>query len=129
MAAIPAGAIEPGSTEYSTRDDLEAGLAQVGGGAPPVMGGGAPSPTSTVPDQGDPFADMLGGIIQPDKIPLTSGLSVGPGAGPAGIQPSSPTDNDLGHKLKLLATQSTSPTLRRLAQARLRRMYRGVDNG
>jgi hypothetical protein len=130
---IPAGAITPGSTAYGDRKKLESGLKAVGGGAPTVGGGAAPSPapspTTTMPDIGNPLSDMLAGRIKTGSGPLTSGMSVGPGNGPAGQLPSSPTDNDLGHKLKMLATQSTSPTLRRLAAARLKRMYRGVDSG
>lgn len=121
-------AIEPGSTDYGDRQTLEAGLAQVGGGAP-TGGGGTPSPTTVMPSAGNPLSSLLSGAISPGDSPITSGLSVGPGDGPMNAPPVSPTDNDLGYKLKLIASQSTSPTLRRLAMARLKRMYRGVYSG
>lgn len=124
--AIPMGAIEPGSTSYGDRQVLEAGLSEVSGGTAPSPGNPGAAPTTAFPDTGNPFSHMLSGEISPEDQPLTSGLSVGPGPSP-NLQPG-PLDGDLGSRLKAIANQTTSPTLRRLAVARLRRMYRGVDN-
>lgn len=122
--AIPMGAIEPGSTAYGDRQTLEAGLEGLNPQTPTAGNPGA-APTTTFPDAGNPFSHMLSGDISPDSMPLTSGLSVGPGPSPA---TPGPLDGDLGSRLKAIADQTTSPTLRRLAVARLRRMYRGVDS-
>lgn len=129
--AVPKEAITPGSTEYGTRQTLEQGLQQgsVGGGSP--LGGGSPSPApATVPQGGNAISDMLAGKLQAGgDQPLTEGLSVGPGGGPVGQPQAGPLDNDLGNKLKMIASQSTSPTLRRLAVNKLRSMYREGTRG
>lgn len=126
--AIPMGAIEPGSTEYGDRQTLEQGLQALSGGAAPEMGGEVMSPTTTVPAQGSPFSSLLAGDVAPNSNnPLTAGLSVGPGAGPQ--RAPGPTDNDVGDRLRMIAEQSSSATLRRLAVLRLQAMQRGADNG
>lgn len=126
--AVDPKAISPNSTAYGDRQTLEAGLSQAGGGGE----GGAPTgagPAPILPATGNPLGDMLSGAITPDSSgPLTEGLSVGPGAGPI-EQPPGPYDNDEARKLQELSTQSTSPTLRRLAQIRLQQIYKGEPSG
>lgn len=116
------GSIEPDSLEYGARDDLEAGLPaampQPTAGAAPETGAGA------IAFEGpgeDPFELMLG-AEEGNNIPITEGLSVGPGAGPAarGLPPLDSMDQ----RLKLVATGARSPVLRAMARNALRRRLR-----
>lgn len=112
--------IEPGSLEYGDRQAMSNNLQQA---LPALQGGASPSgPAPGAPAPGaaqDPLARLLGGKFSSD-LPPTDGLSVGPGAGPpstgAGIA-SSP----LIEKLRLIATEASSPLLRQHARAALRR--------
>jgi len=112
--------IEPGSLEYGDRQVVANRLQQA---IPSLQGGATPSgPAPGAPAPGapqDPLARLLGGAYSSD-LPPTDGLSVGPGAGPpstgAGIA-SSP----LIEKLRLIATEASSPLLRTYARASLRR--------
>lgn len=118
-----AAGIAPGSLEYGARDDLVAGLQSAVGSPSPT---GAPNPQV---EQGpppldsvdDPIAALLGGQIDPGQSgnPLTSGLSVGAGPGPAGTQPQKDPK-----KLQLMqiATTAASPIIRAAARAELRRL-------
>lgn len=116
--------IEPGSTEYGDRQGLEANLQQVIGGAAPVGGpqqvaGGTPIPTPE-----DPIGALIGGDIDPGVAgPVTDGLSVGPGNSPG--NPMDPLQTDRAQRLRLLATQASTPAVRSTARRMLRQMSRG----
>lgn len=123
--AVDPKAIEPGSTEFGDRAGLEQGLVaanQAAGGGP----AGVAPPTTAVPSGGNAISDMLSGAIKTDSgLPLTDGLGVGPGQGPASQQTAGPLDSDLATKLKMLASQASSPALRLLALNQLKRIHRG----
>ncbi len=108
--------IEPGSTESGQRQVLEQGLAELGAGA----AGPAPAPSGggALPSPGNPLQSLLSGEVVPDSgnVPLTDGLSVGPGAGGAQGPPDSRKE-----RLKLLSQHAQSPTLRAGALAALRK--------
>jgi hypothetical protein len=112
--------IEPGSLDYGNRQVVANRLQET---IPALQGGSVPSaPAPGAPAPGgpqDPIARLLSGGYSSD-LPPTDGLSVGPGAGPAstgvGIA-SSP----LIEKLRLIATEASSPLLRTYARASLRR--------
>lgn len=106
---MPAGidktqkAIEPGSTPYGERGNLEANISQgmspgAAPGAPGVSppGVGAPTPT-------DPIGALLSGEIKGDNLPVTEGLSVGPGSGPPEQDPMMSTR---AQKLRMIATEA-----------------------
>ena len=107
-------AIQPGSTESGQRQVLEQGLAELGAGAsqaPAPQGGGS------LPSPGNPLQSLLSGEVNPGgDVPLTDGLSVGPGLGGDQGAPDSRKE-----RLKLLAQHAESPTLRAGAIAALRR--------
>jgi hypothetical protein len=112
--------IEPGSLPQGDRQVVKDRLQQ---SLSSLQGGGAPSaPASGAPASGgpqDPLARLLGGKFSSD-LPPTDGLSVGPGAGPAstGVAIAS---SPLIDKLRLIATEASSPLLRAYARASLRR--------
>ena len=112
--------IQPGSVPSGERDDLEAGLAQaVGGGAgaaPTAPPGGA----SSFPSMSSPLGAMLSGEVKQDGLPLTDGLSNGPGAGPSRGNPVMQSPEAV--KLRSLAEHSKTPLVRALALRRLMAM-------
>ena len=117
-----AAAITPGSLEYGDRQKLVAGLQSVGTGGQPA----APNPAAgTLPPPvdgaNDPLAALLGGQINPQGTdnPLTSGLSVGPGNGPDGVQN---LQDPRKVRLQQIATKASSPMLRAAARLELRRL-------
>jgi len=115
--------IEPGSTEFGDRARLEQGLAAVSGAGQPAQGRpgvGAP-PQGGLPDSGDPISALLAGKGASD-LPVTEGMSVGPGGGPMGAEP----DLDLVQKLEALAVGARTPALRVAARQSLRRLRRGA---
>ena len=107
--------IQPGSTESGQRQVLEQGLSELGapgGGPEPAPGGGG-----ALPSPGNPLQSLLSGEVNPGgDVPLTDGLSVGPGLGGDQGAPDSRKE-----RLKLLAQHAESPTLRAGAIAALRR--------
>lgn len=116
--------IEPGSVPHGDRKGLEQSLQDVLAspeGGPPVEGeAAAPIPTSN-----DPVGALLGGELAPNNdVPLTSGMSVGPGNN---------TDvnnimlTDRANQLRLLATQAITPSLRATALRMLKRMTQGSE--
>jgi hypothetical protein len=121
---LVSGSIEPGSIPYGERGQLQDNISSVmsgasggqqgGGGAP--AGGGAPPP---LPSTGDPMASLLGGAVAGDDLPVTDGLSIGPGAG-------APTNDPMlgtkAQKYRSLATEASSPAVRALARQALRKM-------
>jgi hypothetical protein len=118
-------AIAPGSLPYGDRGPLEQGLsaAMAGGGAP--AGGstaGAPAMGPAVPPEGA-LGSLLSGAVKPSGVPLTDGLSVGPGSSPVD---SGALLGDRATKLRAIATQASSPLLRKMAIDELRRMARGI---
>jgi len=112
--------IEPGSLEYGDRQAITGRLqdsisAIQGGGPPSAPAPGAPAPGPAV----DPLARLLGGKYSSD-LPVTDGLSVGPGAGPA-LPGGGVASSPLVEKLRIIATEANSPLLRQYARAQLRR--------
>lgn len=121
---LTSAAIAPGSTDYGDRQKLEGSLSaivgQQGGGAASAPGGGSPGPV--VPE--DALGALMSGQISPGgDLPLTDGLSVGPGAGPA-AQQEDPLLGDRANRLRMIASQAASPQLRALARSELKRMTR-----
>jgi len=115
-------AIAPGSTEYGDRGALEAAIGSAGGGGPAAPSAGGGGPTTALPSATDPLGALLGGGITPGELPLTDGLSAGPGAGPN--MGDDPMLSDYATRLRTLATEAASPMLRSAARNRLRRMSR-----
>jgi len=111
------GSIEPGSIPQGDRAGLEQGLAGLGGGgagSSAVAAGAAAAPTGG----NDPISALLSGDVDPGgQGPITDGLSVGPGDGPA-TEPQSPQII----RLQQIATQASSPLLRSAARNELRRI-------
>ena len=103
--------IEPGSIPHGGRAGLEQNLGELpstGATQPaqPAVGGAAPSGA-------DPLGAILGGEVNPggQNVPLTDGLSVGPGqGGPADIP------SEKNQRLALLAKASRSPQIRAAAR-------------
>ncbi len=113
-------ALEPGSVPSGERAELEGGLAAaVGGGqgaGPAAPAGGAPA----FPSMTNPLGMMLSGAVGQDDRPLTDGLSLGPGAGPAPEQSVMLTAE--ADKLRALAIHAETPLVRALARYRLQQM-------
>lgn len=126
MTASPSqliSAIEPGSTDYGDRQTLEAGLAASSPDGAPAPDPAAAAVAPPVDAGGDPLSALLSGAVNPGGSgPLTSGLSVGPGAGPMGqLGQVDPKEE----RLRQVATQSQSPVVRALARNELRRLTAG----
>lgn len=113
--------IEPGSTEYGDRQTLEAGLAQLGPSGVTPEGGPAPA-AAGMPLPDDPIGALLGGSVSmpPTDGPLTAGLSVGAGPGP--MSEALPAEDPRAQKLRMVATQAASPSLRHIARRMLERL-------
>lgn len=123
---MPAGiertqaAIAPGSTEYGERQNLEQGISSAMGAAGQPTGGAQPAvPVPPMPD--NPLGALLSGEIKGDQLPVTDGLSVGPGAGPPQNDPMMSTR---AQRLRTIATEAASPVARSAARRALRRMTR-----
>ena len=107
MADI-ADSISPGSTEYGERQVIEERIRQIG-----ARGGQrAPAPSGRVMQN---TQDRLQRPVS--EKPITAGLSVGPGAGPAQGDPSSLPQVE---RYRILATEARNPYLRHLARTALR---------
>ncbi len=123
MPGEVAKAIEPGSTEQGDRAALEQGLQQVSGGAASAPGQAPPAAGGlNIPE--DPIGGLLSGQVNgnPD-LPITDGLSVGPGAGAdTGLDPSMQTSR--AAKVRDLAMNASTPAIRAAARNELRRMLR-----
>lgn len=122
-------AIEPGSTAYGDRQVLEQGLSDVAqnmdqGGPAPVASGGAAGP-AIPPGPDDPLSMLLGGDLEPEAVPLTDGLSVGPGRGAPEAE--NPWTDSYTERLRAIAQFAKSPLLRSQARAALRFRVRGGD--
>ena len=72
----------------------------------------------------DPFGGLTSGEVSGDpNLPLTDGLSVGPGqGGPSTVNPAMMTPR--ADRVRDLALNATSPSIRQAARNELRRMYR-----
>lgn len=116
-------AISPGSIEYGQRGEVESMLGNVmrarqqQSGAP--VAGGLPGP-SAAGGSPDELLDMLvGGRVKPlPNLPLTDGLSVGPGAGR--MQETASTPSSMEDRLRLIAVNAKTPQLRAMARMALR---------
>lgn len=116
-------AIEPGSVAQGDRAALEQGLSQVLGQAPQGGGGDAPAGPGPLAIPEDPLGALLSGEVSGEPgVPVTDGLSVGPGQGPA--QSQDIMMGDRASKLRMLATEASSPNIRAAARDELRRMAR-----
>jgi len=105
--------IEPGSLEYGDRQVVSDRLSQISAQAQPQ----GPSIAPPVgPAAGGADAKLAGGPVS-DK-PVTSGLSVGPGAGPeSAIDPAQSAEAE---KYRTIAANARNPYLRHLARNALR---------
>ncbi len=113
--------IEVGSVSHGERAGLEAKLGQVIGGGPD---GGAPVgqvPVSPAPTPENPLGALLGGGVVPggEQGPLTSGLTVGAGPSP---NANDPMQSDAAVRLRNLAEQASTPSLRAAARRMLKRL-------
>jgi hypothetical protein len=112
--------IEPGSVEHGKRADLESGLSAALPESQPspqaVARQAVPAPTGGFDD---PLGSLLNGQVTPtqENVPVTAGLSVGPGFSPAPQDGMTP----MQQRLHLIASQAASPLLRAAARNRLRR--------
>lgn len=111
--------IEPGSTEFGERDDIEANLQSA---IPQLQGSAGPASPGLLPSGGagssvNPMQELLGGEVS--DLPVTDGMSVGPGAGP-GQTAQGVADSPTMNKLRLLATEAKNPVLRQKARNALR---------
>jgi hypothetical protein len=110
---------------YGDRQGFNESLAQAlpGDGAPGGSAGAGVAGGGSLAIPEDPLGALLSGEVEGDSnMPLTTGLSVGAGAGP-NQQP----DVMLGsraEKLRVLATESSSSLIRQAARNELRRMSR-----
>jgi len=99
-------AIEPGSLEYGDRQVVQDRISQIAAGPPQQTPGAASQAAQGRLSQG-PVSDL----------PVTDGLSVGPGRTPA---PNPPNNDPRLDALRNLAQHATSPMLRKLARNGLR---------
>jgi len=108
--------IEPGSLPQGERQEVAGQLQQALGG----LASGPAAPVEAAPDaiEGDidPLERLLSGEHTSD-LPVTSGLSQGPGS--TGLRPQSETPKV--ERLRAVATSAKSPVLRYQARAALRR--------
>ena len=116
---VDSRAIEPGSIPYGERQTLEsnlpAALSQAESAAGPVVGAGAGAPVPS-----DPLQALLSGEVSGGDLPVTDGLSVGPGASP--VPQAGPMQSPRAERIRQLATQATNPRVRTAARMELRRM-------
>jgi hypothetical protein len=105
--------IEPGSLEQGDRNKIRGQLMEAfqSNGTNPV-GAGAAAQSGA----GNPLDALMGGQHSSD-LPVTDGLSVGPGRGPA---ETTTTQSPLIEKLRALAVGANSPVLKQLARQALR---------
>lgn len=118
-------AITPGSIPYGDRQTLESNLPQALSAAEQQSGGGGGASAGGMPlvIPEDPLGALLSGEVAVDpNEPSTSGLSVGPGPGPA--QAPDVMLGSRAEKLRRLASESSSPLIRNAARNELRRMSR-----
>lgn len=113
-------AISPGSTAYGERGALEEAISVGGasGGMAPAAGAAA-APVSMGPL--DPLTALMDGTVESNpEVPVTDGLSVGPGAQPFADDSADP----LKARLIAVAEGAESPRLRAAALTLLRQHVR-----
>jgi len=130
-----AAAIQPNSTQYGDRKNLQAGVMQAMQGGSPGMGGmpgagmGGPPMMEAAPSPTEPMGALLGEFSPEDfgnpEDPITQGLSYGPGGGPTEVQ--AEPISDLQSKLIAIATYAKTPHLRMQARMALRRLVRSKE--
>lgn len=118
----PRRAIEAGSIPHGDRAGLEEALTPGAGAGPSAVASAGPG---SLPTPNDPIGALLSGEVSPEAGIPTAGLSVGPGDGPAG--PLDIMQGDKAVRLRLIATQAATPTVRNAARRALRRMNAGND--
>jgi hypothetical protein len=111
--------IAPGSIPSGDRATLEQGLTAGAAGSetgrPNPLGGPSVVPVDNVDD---PLAALMSGELNPGPSgPITEGLSVGPGAGPANA-----VEDPRIVRVRQIALQAKSPTIRAVMRNELRRM-------
>jgi hypothetical protein len=116
-------AIAPGSIEYGKKEQLVRALGGMMAGAPRNPRATTPAPPKgnrggQAP--GDLMGMLTGGALPPAGLPLTDGLSVGPGAGPV-LQDASSIPSALEDRLRLVALNAKTPMMRAMARNALRR--------
>lgn len=100
--------IAPGSTEYGDRQVIEDRIQQAA----------VQSPTPRVPGQASGATQDRLSAGPVSELPVTDGLSVGPGTGPvraAGVE-----QGQTPEQLRLIATNARNPVIRKLARDALR---------
>lgn len=113
--------IEPGSVPSGGRGALEAGLQETLGAPEAAPAAGDPSAVPA-PSGADPLGALLGGGVTPGgKGLITDGLSVGAGTGPPS-QGAGPMSSPDAERLRQVALQAATPTLRAAARRLLRRL-------
>lgn len=121
-ASQTAASITPDSTQYGDRQKLEDGLGQAVGGATQPPAPSPNSPSAPAGSIGDPMAALQGGLDPGTGTgPLTTGLSVGAGAGPAGQEQQ---ESPVKVRLQMVAQTARSPLTRAAARTELRRVSR-----
>ena len=108
--------IEPGSIPSGQRGQLEQNIGQLPSSGPSQAA--QPAPGGGIPSSSDPLGALTSGAVNPGdaNVPLTDGISVGPGDGGAGDVP-----DDQQQRLSLLAHGSRSPAIRSAARLALLR--------
>lgn len=120
-------AIEPGSVPYGERQELEAGLQSLLGGGAEQAPGAAPVGNISPQDPfGDPMSALMGKEGYQSNLPVTAGLSVGPGPGPD-VQTNLPVSTM--ETLQEMALHAKTPRVRQLALLALRRIVRESRRG
>lgn len=116
-------AIAPGSIEYGKKEQLVKSLGSMMAGSHRPAGAATPAPPAGL-QGGDAPDDLLGmlssGEMPPSEVPLTDGLSVGPGAGPVAPGISS-IPSAMEDRLRLVALHAKTPMMRAMARNALRR--------
>lgn len=119
--------VEPGSLPQGERQAMASRLQQ----ALPKPGGGGGAPTSQAPASSggapNPLSRLLGGGYSSD-LPVTDGLSVGPGAGPARSAIAAAESPKIG-QLRMVALEAKSPLVRYHARMALRREVQRANAG
>lgn len=109
--------IVPGTVPYGSREQFASALDTAGQGSNAPAAPAATSGAAGIGGPLDPLQAMLTGGIPASSAPVTSGLSVGPGASPA----STPGAGDsIQERLLYIANNAKNPNLRIQARAALR---------
>ena len=118
-------AIAPGSTPQGGRPQLEGAIAEALGGGGGAPAAGAAQGAAPEPQIDSPLGAMLGGLVKPQAgLPVTDGMSVGPGASPQAEEGPPP---DKMAKLQFIAQNAKTPHLRAMARNALRRLVRAGE--